>query len=704
MTTTTTDTEQTRPVADAAAKKDRAPRARKGRAPRRPREYGPPKFDLALLDEVGGPALYGTTQAGKVVDVTEQAVFVEVQTPGGPLRVAVTPGEFAPAAEAGQDVDVFLVAPPTAEQPAATGSVQAARKLKALDGFAAAFSQKQAVPGVIEAEVKGGYAVAVGGGDEPLRGFLPKSHGHHPRLHESQSPVGEQDEFVVTEFDAGRANIVLSRKGALKKRYADLVKSTWDNLEVGQKVTGRVRSIVQYGAFVDIGGVDGLLHASDLSWDRTPRVSSVLTVGDTVETQVLSADKESGKLKLGLKQLIPNPWQDIRGKVVAGADVEGDVVALTDYGAFVRLPEGVEGLVHMSEVTWDRIKHVSSRLSIGQRITARVLDVDHDGQRLSLSMRALEKSPYEKVAEKYPAGTVIKAEVKSLTDFGAFIALDDQVDGLIHVGELSWTERVDHPSELLQVGQEVEAVVLDVDVERQRVACSMKQLQENPWGDWEKKYARGSRHKLTAEKVTDKEVVFTLEESALTGVCNFRDLSTEPVSRAQDVVRVGDELELLVKNFDRNRKKVVLSVKALVEGDTREAYKEYKAKEAESGGGRLTLADAIGDQLKDLAEGPDAPPAAAGGDERPTERIDADELQRLRSSMKDQAGLSDDLAAGVAQKIDADEPSSLSAALAGDATAKIDADEPSSLRAALAGDVEAKIDHADGDEDAEDPA
>ncbi len=637
----------------------RVPKKAGGGRRRGPRhvDTAPPRFDVVELAELSGPPLGQAVHPAEVSEVTDAAVFVQVKPRGhDPLRAMIDPKEFLgggagqmqgdDAAVVGAELTVRLLDPPKPPKPVAEGetpeppvpiaSLRQANALALLEGVLRAKEANEALAGTIVAEVKGGYTVAIGekaeGADEPkyaLRAFLPKSHGEHPRLHEHTSPVGESDTFSLTELETERANIVVSRRKQLRKRYDEAVKGVWEHIKVGQKVTGRVRALVAYGAFVDLGGLDALLHASDLSWDRQPRVSSVLKVGQEVTAEVLSADKESGKIKIGLKQLIPNPWKDITSDVKVGDDIEGDVVALTDYGAFVRVRDGVEGLIHLSEVSWDRVKHVSDRFTIGERITARVLEADFGKQRLSLSTKALEPNPFAKVAEAFPKGTVVRAKVKSLTDFGAFVALNENVDGLIHIGEMSWTEHVTHPSQLVTLGEEVEVVVLDVDVGRQRVACSIKQLTENPWKKWEEEYQSGKRVKLKPVRVTDRGAFFELDDG-LTGYCSSRDLSSDG-ARASDVVKVGEEIELEVKGLDRRRRQVGLSARAVVEGDTRAAYDEYKRKEAEAGKGNATFGDALKGKLGDLGvsasdDAEQAPPAKAeAADDAPAEAPSAAE-------------------------------------------------------------------------------
>ena len=579
-------------------------------ARRRPRrgepDTRPPRFDVSELVALEGSPLWQAVHPAEVTEVTEAAVFVEVRPAGhDALRAMIDPAEFGgELPPVGAAFDVRLLDPPQEDTPIPAASKRHAEELALLSAVERARVADEEVQGVIAGQVKGGFAVALGIDDEDaigsapvLRAFLPKSHGVHSRLHfRPGAVVGEHDTFKVTELELDRANIVLSRKARLKAQLKASIDACWEQLKVGARVTGKVRALVPYGAFVDVGGVDGLLHASDLSWDRQPRVSNLLHVGQVLELEVLVADRGSKKLKLGLKQLKPNPWRDAAGAYAKGAEISGTVVALADYGAFVKLDEGVEGLIHLSEVTWDKIKHPSQKFQIGDEVRCRILDVDADNQRISLSSKALEPNPFERVREKFPAGTVLTVTVRSLVDFGAFVRIEDNVDGLIHIGELSWTERYDHPSEVLTIGQSLDVVVLDVDVERQRVSCSVKQLQENPWAKWEKTYARGSRHTLKVSRVVDQGAEFELDEG-LRGFCPKHELAAEQIERAHDVAKVGESIELEVRSLDRRHKKVLLSARAVIEGDTREAYKEYKARESEEGAARMTLGDALKGKL-----------------------------------------------------------------------------------------------------------
>lgn len=580
-------------------------------------DLSPPHFNVDELAALAGPPLWQAVHDAVVADVTEAAVFVDVKPLGhGPLRAAVPPKEL-PEAKAGDPVRVRLLDAPKAGETVPTASAAQARALDALERLVALQGKPEGAPGFVVREVKGGYSVALCGKDEDdvvgaVRAFLPASQATLSRFgpRASDDVVGSAGSFDMVELDPDRANVVVSRKARLAAERKQAVATRLAELKEGDVVTAVVKSIMPYGAFVDVGGLDGLVHQSDLTWDGRSRASDVLKVGAQVQAKVLSKNPDTGKLKLGLKQLLSDPWAEVRAAFAAGTVVEGVVVALADFGAFVRLTlpstqQPIEGLIHISEISWNKVKHPSQRFKIGDTAQVKVLGLDTDERRISLSTKALEKNPFEAVAEKLPVGTVVNARIKSLADFGAFVELADGVDGLIHVGEISWTEHPNHPSELLNIGAEVEAVVVSVDVAKQRVGLSMKRTKQNPFDAWEKKYGKGARLKLKVVRVDEKGAWLGVEEG-LTCFCFVRDLVGKDgdgrVERAQDAVKVGQEVDVEVKSFDRRFKKVSVSMRAVIEGDTREAYDDYKKKEAAEGQKLNPLAD----KLKGITVGGEA--------------------------------------------------------------------------------------------------
>lgn len=580
-------------------------------------DLSPPHFNVDELAALAGPPLWQSVHDATVADLTEAAVFVDVKPLGhAPLRAAIPPKEL-PDAKVGDALRVRLLDAPKAGETVPTASAAQARALDALDRLVALQGKPDGAPGFVVREVKGGYSVALCGANEDdvagaVRAFLPASQATLSRFgpRAADDVVGSAGNFDMVELDPERANVVVSRRARLAAERKQAVATRLAELKEGDVVTAVVKSIMPYGAFVDVGGLDGLVHQSDMTWDGRSRASDVLRVGAQVQAKVLSKNPETGKLKLGLKQLVSDPWAEVRAAFAAGSVVEGVIVALADFGAFVRLTlpstqQPIEGLIHISEISWNKVKHPSQRFKIGDAVQVKVLGLDTDERRISLSTKALEKNPFEAVAEKLPVGTVVNARIKSLADFGAFVELADGVDGLIHVGEISWTEHPNHPSELLNIGQEVEAVVISVDVGKQRVGLSMKRTKENPFDGWEKKYGKGARLKLKVVRVDDKGAWLGVEEG-LTCYCFVRDLVGKEgdgrVERAQEAVKVGMEIDVEVKSFDRRFKKVSVSMRAVIEGDTREAYDDYKKKEAAEGQKLNPLAE----KLKGITVGGEA--------------------------------------------------------------------------------------------------
>ncbi|HEY1101430.1 MAG TPA: S1 RNA-binding domain-containing protein, partial [Myxococcota bacterium] len=493
-----------------------------------------------------------------------------------------------------------------------SASIKQARDLDRWSQVAAAGSGEVNLSGAVVREVKGGYTVALFADDAfdatdgALRAFMPASQATLGRFgpNKGDKVVGSVGDFAVGEVDLERGNIVVSRRAILAAERGKETAARLASIKEGDVVSGVVRSIMPYGAFLDVGGLDGLLHRDDIAWDgnRNARIESFFKVGERLDVKVLQVKDK--KLKLGLKQLKTNPWAEVKATFVEGSVVKGTVVGLADFGAFVKLAlpsnpsESIEGLIHVSELSYAKVKHPSQKLTIGQEIDVKVLGLDPETRRMSLSTKALEKNPFEAVAEQFPVGTVVKAKVKSLTEFGAFLQLSDVVDGLVHIGELSWTEHPKHPSEIVTIGQDVEAVVMSVDVGRHRVSCSIKRTQPNPFDAWASKYKEGSRHTLKVIRADDKGAQLEVEKG-LSCYCSWRDLLDKegnPVERASDAVKTGDTIEVEVRQFDRRFNKVSVSMRAVVEGETRAAYEDYKKKEQ---GGEQKL-NGLADKLKGI--------------------------------------------------------------------------------------------------------
>jgi small subunit ribosomal protein S1 len=412
------------------------------------------------------------------------------------------------------------------------------------------------VEGRIAARIKGGLKVDIG-----VDAFLPGSQVDLRPVRNLDKLLGENYEFKIIKLNKRRGNIVLSRRVLLEEKREALREQTLTTLGEGQEVEGVVKNLTDYGAFIDLGGIDGLLHITDMSWGRVAHPSDVLAVGDKVKVKVLKFDRERERVSLGLKQLTADPWLSVAEKYPVESRVQGKVVSLTDYGAFVELDEGVEGLIHVSEMSWTkRIKHPSKILSIGDEIESVVLAVDIANRRISLGLKQTERNPWEVIGEKFPLGTVIEGQVKNITDFGIFVGVDDGIDGLVHISDLSWTKRIKHPSELYKKGDVVKAVVLNIDQENERFSLGIKQLASDPWQTITTRYAPGTMIKGKVTSVTDFGIFLEVEEG-IEGLIHVSEISKEKIESPKDYAKVGDELEAVVLHVDTDEKKIALSIK-----------------------------------------------------------------------------------------------------------------------------------------------
>jgi small subunit ribosomal protein S1 len=391
-----------------------------------------------------------------------------------------------------------------------------------------------------------------------------------------------EHDFKIVKYNKRRGNIVLSRRALLEAERAVLREETLKNIEEDAVVEGTVKNITDYGLFIDLGGIDGLVHITDMSWGRVGHPSEMHQVGDVVKVKVLSFDRNRERVSLGIKQLTPDPWSDAEKKFPIGSAVEGRVVSLTDYGVFVEVEQGVEGLIHVSEMSWTRkVRHPSQLLNVGDIVRSMVLNIDVARKRISLGMKQVEPNPWDVIEEKYPVGTTIEGKIKNITDFGVFIGIDEGIDGLVHISDLSWTKRVKHPSELYKKGQVVRAVVLNIDKENERFSLGIKQLAQDPWEEIPLKYKPGTRVTGTVTNVTDFGLFLELEEG-IEGLVHISEISGDrhgnPLSRFQ----IDDVIQAKVINVSRQEKKIGLSVKRLEETSEKDIYRSYGGNQEEA--------------------------------------------------------------------------------------------------------------------------
>jgi small subunit ribosomal protein S1 len=429
----------------------------------------------------------------------------------------------------------------------------------------------EVIEGEIVAKVKGGLSVDIDG----ILAFLPGSQIDLKPVRDLDSLVGKRFKFKVIKFNRKRNNIVLSRRVLLDEERKVQRESTLKFLAEGEIVEGMVKNLTEYGAFIDLGGVDGLLHITDISWGRVGHPSEKLAVGDRLKVKVLHFDQEKGKVSLGLKQAQPDPWDSVLEKYPVGSRVRAKVVSLADYGVFAELEEGVEGLIHISEMSWNKkARHPSKIVQPADQLEVVVLDCDPVKRRISLGMKQTEPNPWDVIAQKYPVGTRVTGKVKTVTDFGVFVGFEEGVDGLVHVSEMSWTKKLKHPGELFKKGQEIEAVILSIDPRNERLSLGIKQLMTDPWKEVARRFRRGEAVTGKVTNVTDFGAFVELEEG-IEGLVHVSEISYEKVEKPSDALKVGDAVSAVVLHIDPHERRIGLSIKKLKEKSEKAEIEKY---------------------------------------------------------------------------------------------------------------------------------
>ena len=442
-----------------------------------------------------------------------------------------------------------------------------AKKLQVWDDLNRAYQTGTPVKAKVLASIKGGLSVDIGG----VAAFLPGSQVDVKPAQNLGRLVGQTLDMKIIKMNSGRGNIVLSRRAILEEQQSLKKEETLSSLSEGQIISGVIKNITAYGAFVDLGGIDGLMHITDISWGRINHPSEAFKVGDQVEVVVLKYDREKQKVSLGMKQKTQDPWQTAAEKYAVGGRVRGKVMSLTDYGAFVELEHGVEGLVHVSEMSWtQKVKHPSKVVSVGDTIEAQVLSVDPAAKRISLGMKQIEPNPWQTINERYPVGSEVEGKVKTITDFGAFIGIEEGIDGLVHISDLSWTKHVKHPGEVLKKGQKTKAVVLSIDAAKERISLGLKQLTPDPWDKAiPGRYKVGQDETVTVTKKADFGMFVELEQ----GIEGLIPASEVPKEAPE--IKEGDSVTARVIKVDKGDRKIALSIKAHVKGQDRSTLKDY---------------------------------------------------------------------------------------------------------------------------------
>ena len=546
----------------------------------------------ALFEESLRSVKPGGVVKGRVVGITATHVLIDV---GYKSEGQIPLPEFLDRqgnlqVKVGDEVDVFFDSS-EGENGGIVLSRQRAENIKIWEDIEKAFNEGTGIEGSILGKVKGGFKVDVG-----VPGFLPGSHVDIRPTRNLDKFIGTRDRFVILKFNRARGNVVVSRRALLEKERDVLKHEVLKVIEEGVILEGTVKNITGYGAFVDLGGIDGILHISDMSWGRINHPSEIVQVGEKIKIVVLKFDAEKERISLGMKQLTPDPWHTVADKYSVGSRVQGKVISLMDYGAFVELESGIEGLIHISEMSWTRkISHPSKILQVGQNVEVVVLNVDPGHRRISLGLKQVIANPWELAREKYPVGSIIKGPVRNITDFGVFVGIEEGIDGLVHISDLHWTKKIKHPSELYKKGDTVEAKVLGVNVENERFSLGIKQLTTDPWKVIAERFPVGSKIKGQVTSVPDFGVFVRLDEG-VEGLIHVSQLSTERVDKPSSLFKIGDEVEAEVINVDVNERKIGLSVRALRKTEERQEMENYLNREKE--GGRFSFESILNEELR----------------------------------------------------------------------------------------------------------
>jgi small subunit ribosomal protein S1 len=533
-----------------------------------------------LLDEYNSNIAEGEVVSGKVLQITGGEVVVDV---GYKSEGIIALNEFRDESgnitiKVGDTVDVLLE---KAEDK--NGylilSREKAEKMKVWDQIEEAYQNRTIVKGRVIERIKGGLAVDIG-----VRAFLPGSQVDVRPVRNLDSLKGQELEMRVIKVNKKRGNIVLSRKVVMEEQLAGRKQETLTALEEGRVFRGVVKNLTDYGAFIDLGGIDGLLHITDMSFGRIQHPSELFNVGDQIEVVVLKFDRETERVSLGYKQLSPDPWDSAQERFPVGSRVRGKVVSLTDYGAFVELEPGVEGLIHVSEMSWSkRVKHPSKVLNVGDEVEAMVLQVGVDERRISLGLKQVEPNPWQQLAEKYETGARIQGKVRNLTDFGAFVEVEEGIDGLIHISDMSWNKRINHPSEVLKKGDTVDAVVLNIDAENQRLSLGLKQLGSDVWEEFFNRHQEGDIVDGKVVRLTNFGAFVEIEEG-IEGLLHVSEVDDERVERPEDKLKIGESYRMKIIKMSSLDRKIGLSIRAVHRDD-------YESHYSSQGSPNATLGD-----------------------------------------------------------------------------------------------------------------
>ena len=554
-------------------------------------------MDALLANEQKNEFVENSIVPGKIVEKRNDGALVDI---GYKAEGFIPAAEFRNWADVkvGDQVDVYLEEIEN-ENSMPGISLQKANFIKSWNKITSEYGEGSVITGLMKHRVKGGIIIDLNG----VEAFLPGSQIDIGPVKNMDDFIGKEYEFKILKINQERRNIVVSRRELLEASRKDRRSQLLKDMEVNQIRKGVVKNITDFGAFIDLGGIDGLLHITDMSWGRISHPSEMLEIGQEIEVMILDIDYDKERVSLGLKQKTKNPWDEVETKYPVGSTVKGRIVNIMPYGAFVEIEQGVEGLIHVSEMSWTkRVTKAGDLVSVGEEVEAVVLDIDKEGKKISLGLRQKTRNPWEVLAEKYPAGSRIKGKVRNMTSYGAFVEIENDIDGMIHVSDMSWTRKINNPNEMLKVGDEVEAVILDIDPQQQRISLGLKQIEEDPWANINDLYKIGDVVSGKVTKITAFGAFIELSHK-IDGLVHISQISKDRVEKVKDKLSLGQEIEARVIKIDRDERRIGLSIKALDEGFSEEDLKaasEEVSAALKPGEALGDMGQVIGDSLDSL--------------------------------------------------------------------------------------------------------
>ena len=533
----------------------------------------------SLFDESVEDFKEGVVVSGKVVEISDDRVLVDI---GYKSEGVVQIGEFSlpDQLQIGDEFDFFIEEPEN-DHGMPVLSKQKADRIKNWEKVQQIYEDDGVIEGVITRRVKGGLKVDIG-----IDAFMPASQLTFRPTGDLEKFIGERLELKIIKLTKRRRNVVVSRRKLLEEQRAEEKAKLLETIAVDQVLTGEVKNITDFGAFVDVGGIDGLLHVTDMSWGRVKHPSQMVQVGQKIDVMVLSFDPESERISLGLKQMTDNPWKTAVERYPVGTVVRGRVVSMTDYGAFVQLEEGIEGMVHVSEMSWTRrVRHPNELLQLDQDVDVMILSVDPESEKIALGIKQTQPNPWQQISDRYPEGSVVKGLVRNLTEYGAFVQIEEGIDGLLHVSDISWTKKINHPSEVLEKGQEIEVKILSIDPDVEKISVGLKQLETDPWLQVVEKHPIGSHVEVEIAKLVSFGA-FARLENGIEGLIHVSELSTERIQKPEEVLKVGDKVMAKVISVGAVDRKIGLSIREYQRDLDKELMGEHsEARSSDSGQG-----------------------------------------------------------------------------------------------------------------------